>query len=97
MDAAGLVERAKAGLDRIEKLMLSSPEMIELLKVDHILALRELATPSEAVVEQQRPPTPDELWEFWRDCKIRGRRDMSARMKAKAVRWYGPMYKQLPW
>ena len=47
--------------------------MIELLKADRVLALRELAdAEARRVVEQQRPPTPDELWEFWRDCKNAG-------------------------
>ena len=73
--------------------------MVERCRIDIDTIERLMLADPEMIplLRQNRALALRALIDAEQSCRIRGRRDMSARMKAKAVRWYGPMYKQLPW
>lgn len=101
MDAADLVERRRAELDEVERMMMDAPDLIPHLRQPRAEAQAALlrAEWQLAVEEQAAAPRPtrEQLWEFWQDCRILGRRRMSARTKSRAIRWFGPLYGKLPW
>jgi hypothetical protein len=102
MTAAELVAYRRAKVAGIELAMLSSPEMIELLRQDReeaqamlLDAELQLATAQRAAAPR---PTRDQLWREWNE-KVRffSRRSLSPSMRRCIIRRFGPeLYARLP-
>jgi hypothetical protein len=102
MPVTDLVEHCRGELDRIEQRMMREPEMIPHLRQQRseaqaMLLDAELRLAAEERALERRP-TRAELWAYWQDCRLLGRRRMSAKTKARAVRLFGrELYSKLPW
>jgi hypothetical protein len=102
VNAANLVERHRAEVGELERAMLVDPDLIPVLRPrrDEARAMLAQAEVQVALAEyvNERRPTPSEAAALWADCRTLGRQRMSARTKAKAIKWFGPRrYRTLPW